>query len=42
MIRRARRRSWRRLSGKIRADLVLACGVFGDITDEDIRRTAGH
>lgn len=24
------------------ADLVLACGVFGNITDEDVRRTIGH
>jgi hypothetical protein len=23
------------------ADLVLACGIFGNITDEDIRRTVG-
>jgi ubiquinone/menaquinone biosynthesis C-methylase UbiE len=24
------------------ADLVLACGVFGNITDEDVKRTIGH
>jgi hypothetical protein len=28
-------------AGLVPADLVLACGVFGNITDEDIRRTIG-
>jgi len=28
--------------GLVPADLVLACGIFGNITDEDIKRTAGY
>jgi Putative methyltransferase len=28
-------------AGLVPADLVLVCGVFGNITDEDIRRTIG-
>ena len=28
--------------GMVPADLVLMCGVFGNITDEDIERTVGH
>ena len=28
-------------AGLVPADLVLACGVFGNITDEDVRRTIG-
>jgi hypothetical protein len=28
-------------AGLVPADLVLACGVFGNITDEDIRQTIG-
>jgi Putative methyltransferase len=28
-------------AGLVPADLVLACGVFGNITDEDIERTIG-
>ncbi|NJP94656.1 SAM-dependent methyltransferase [Nonomuraea sp. FMUSA5-5] len=27
-------------AGAVPADLVLACGIFGNITDDDIRRTA--
>ncbi|MFL6122799.1 class I SAM-dependent methyltransferase [Actinophytocola sp.] len=27
--------------GMVPADLVLVCGVFGNITDEDVRRTVG-
>ncbi|MEW9547252.1 class I SAM-dependent methyltransferase family protein [Nonomuraea sp. NPDC050783] len=30
-----------RYAGMTPADLVLACGVFGNITDEDVRRTIG-
>jgi hypothetical protein len=29
-------------TGLVPADLVLACGVFGNITDEDVRRTVGY
>jgi hypothetical protein len=29
-------------AGLAPADLVLACGIFGNITDEDIKRTAGY
>ena len=29
-------------SGAVPADLVLACGVFGNITDEDVRNTVDH
>lgn len=28
--------------GAVPADLVLACGIFGNITDEDVRRTVEH
>ena len=28
-------------AGLIPADIVLACGVFGNITDEDVKRTVG-
>ena len=28
-------------AGQVPADLVLACGVFGNISDSDIRRTVG-
>ena len=28
-------------AGAVPADLVLVCGVFGNITDDDIRRTVG-
>jgi hypothetical protein len=31
----------RQYAGMVPADLVLVCGVFGNITDEDIRRTVG-
>lgn len=28
-------------AGAVPADLVLACGIFGNVSDEDIRRTVG-
>jgi hypothetical protein len=28
-------------AGAVPADLVLACGIFGNVTDEDVRRTIG-
>ena len=28
--------------GAVTADIVLACGIFGNITDEDIQRTVEH
>ncbi|MFI6290683.1 class I SAM-dependent methyltransferase [Nonomuraea sp. NPDC050790] len=28
-------------AGAVPADLVLACGVFGNLTDDDVRRTIG-
>jgi hypothetical protein len=29
-------------AGMVPADLVLACGVFGNMTDDDVRRTVGY
>ncbi|HEY8171782.1 MAG TPA: class I SAM-dependent methyltransferase family protein [Dehalococcoidia bacterium] len=29
-------------TGAVPADIVLACGVFGNITDDDVRRTVEH
>jgi hypothetical protein len=29
-------------AGAAPADIVLACGIFGNITEDDIRRTATH
>jgi hypothetical protein len=29
-------------AGRVPADLVLLCGVFGNITDEDVRNTVEH
>ena len=29
-------------AGMVPAYLVLACGVFGNITDDDVRRTIGY
>lgn len=31
-----------RYVGAVPADVVLVCGVFGNITDEDVRRTVAH
>jgi hypothetical protein len=31
-----------RYADLVPADLVLLCGVFGNITDDDVRRTVGH
>ncbi|MDG4788692.1 class I SAM-dependent methyltransferase family protein [Micromonospora sp. WMMD1102] len=31
-----------RYAGLVPADLVLVCGVFGNVTDEDVRRTVGY
>jgi hypothetical protein len=28
--------------GAVPADIVLACGIFGNITDDDLRRTVDH
>ena len=29
-------------AGAVPADIILACGVFGNITDDDVRRTVEH